>query len=168
MARPSGWCERCSVTRQPLPSVPDSLGPLSVRSAHLGDKVAIIVDDDEVSRKTLARVVHAAGNVAVATASQVDQVLAILRSYGPEPRRMILFAAVMLPEFSSQDSRGRQFVQRVRQAPCFGLAPVVLVSALAETTLTQYVERWGANGLIEKSKGLLHLSAECGTWINRI
>lgn len=155
------------VARPPLSTNPDA-GPQSLRPIGPEDRVAIVLDDEDVSRRAIARAVGSAGNVAVAQAGTVQQVFAILQTLGPAPRRIILFSDVLLPELSSEEGGGRLFIHRMRLTPCFGQAPIVLVSALAEPALIPYVRRWGANGYIEKAKGLLHMSSECATWLARV
>ena len=63
---------------------------------------------------------------------------------------------------------GPRFVHALRSLPAFVRAPIVLVSGLSATVLESAVARWGANGFVAKTRGLLHVDQEFSAWIGRV
>lgn len=100
--------------------------------------------------------------VEVFAATGPAQALELLRSLEPGSPPMVVFLDVMVPALD-----GPAFVRTLRATPGVGDAPIVLISGLTRDALKKTVAEWGADGAIEKTRGLLQVDDAFRSWIER-
>lgn len=122
----------------------------------------LIVDDDQPSLRAFQRIL-AKHDVEVLSASTVSEAFGLVSMLEPHPHPMIAFVDVLMPGMD-----GPRFVHFLQRTPAFGRSPIVLVSALSAGALEKTMFEWGASGFILKSRGLLNVEREFGTWLDRV
>jgi CheY-like chemotaxis protein len=125
-------------------------------------RFALLIDDDDASLRTFERLL-AKHPVEILSAKTPSEALGLVSMLEQTPQPIVAFLDVLIPGMD-----GARFVHALRQMPPFGAAPVVLVSALSATALDGKALEWGASGIIQKSRGLLHVAQEFSGWLERI
>jgi len=111
------------------------------RPAPAADAPVLVVDDDEITRRVLARVLGAKG-LPVRTAADSKELQQVMR-LPPLPRLILL--DVGLPRIS-----GFRILQLLRQHPQTSAIPIVLVTASAENRDIAQGLALGADGYLSK------------------
>lgn len=153
-----------------LPAAPDALAsspttppPTSRRIPHVQRELrALVVEDDPATLRTYQRILLRRG-VVVSGASSAEEALQTMSTLSPELRPSVVFLDVVLPTLT-----GGVFVAELRRLPGSEQVPVVLVSALHLSALRSLVTQWGANGFVQKTRGLLQLELVFDQWVRHI
>lgn len=125
-------------------------------------KYALVVDDDDASLRTFERLLSK-HPVELLLAKTPSEALGLVSMLDPAPQPIVGFLDVLIPGMD-----GPRFVHALRTMPAFGRAPIVLVSALSGTALDAKALEWGASGIIQKARGLIHVDQEFTGWLERI
>jgi CheY-like chemotaxis protein len=140
-------------------------GPASSRSGTESSlrRFALVVDDDDASLRTFERLLAKVPGVEILAAQTPSQALGLVSMLDPSPQPIVAFLDVLIPGMD-----GPRFVHALRSLPAFGGAPVVLVSALSAAALDGKAIEWGASGVIQKARGLIHVDREFKGWLERL
>jgi len=111
------------------------------RPAHAADAPVLVVDDDDVTRRVLARALDAKG-LPVRTAGDSKELQQVMR-LPPLPRLILL--DIGLPRIS-----GLRILQLLRQHPQTSAIPIILVTASAENRDIAQGLALGADGYLSK------------------
>jgi len=144
-----------------IPSVAPASGRQGVSAT--GRRYALVVDDDDASLRTFERLLAKIPAVDILLAQNPSQALGLVSMLDPAPQPIVGFLDVLIPGMD-----GPRFVHALRTMPQFGAAPVVLISALSATALDGKALEWGASGIIQKARGLIHVDTEFKGWLDRI
>jgi CheY-like chemotaxis protein len=126
-------------------------------------RFALVVDDDDASLRTFERLLSKVPGVEILAAQTPSQALGLVAMLEPSPQPIVAFLDVLIPGMD-----GPRFVHALRTMPSFGGAPIVLVSALSATALDSKALEWGASGVIQKARGLIHVDQEFKGWLDRV
>lgn len=144
------------------------LPAVGAQSSRSGTEVvprrfALVLDDDDASLRTFERLLSKVPGVEILSAQTPSQALGLVSMLDQVPQPIVGFLDVLVPGMD-----GPRFVHALRCLPAFGGAPVVLVSALSATALDGKALEWGASGVIQKAKGLIHVDREFKGWLERV
>lgn len=144
-----------------------AVAPQSTRSGSGAQtsarRFALVVDDDDASLRTFERLLSKIPGVEILAAQTPSQALGLVSMLEPTPQPIVAFLDVLIPGMD-----GPRFVHALRTLPSFGRAPVVLVSALSAVALDGKAIEWGASGVIQKARGLIHVDTEFKGWLERV
>lgn len=132
------------------------------RSTSHVRRFALVVDDDDSALRTFERLL-AKHQVEILSAKTPSQALGLVSMLDQTPQPIVAFLDVLIPGMD-----GPRFVHALRTMPSFGGAPIVLVSALSGNALDAKALEWGASGIIQKARGLIHVDQEFAGWLERI